>query len=48
VDKKESSKQSFESNEGMESLSIAKLEEKVETYFSQEGEGEICAEKYTK
>jgi hypothetical protein len=44
VDQKESLKQSFESNDKVQSLLATKLEEKVETHFSWEGEGEVCTQ----
>jgi hypothetical protein len=44
VDQKESSEQTSESDEGVESLPVTELEEKVETHFSQEGEAEVCAQ----
>ncbi len=45
VDQKESLEQSSKSNEGVQSLLVIELEEKVETHFSQEGEGEVCAQR---
>ncbi len=44
VDQKESLEQSSKSDEGVQSLLVSKLKEKVETHFSQEGEGEVCAQ----